>query len=158
MSIHHDAMLCCLFEYIHIVVVHRLRVVVVATWYDVAHIASLHSVVAIFVHKVERIVEVTLVVLCARRCLVVHHQLHALGVCILVEIFYVKVRIRSDEVEHVALPHVRPVFPADVPSLNQHLVETICGGEVDILLHMCSVGTVAAVRSELGVVGLSKLY
>ena len=55
MSVHHDVVLGSLFEDIHIVVVHRLRVMVVASWDNVAHITCLHCVVTILVHEVERI-------------------------------------------------------------------------------------------------------
>ena len=62
-GIDHDMVLGSLFHYIEVVVVHRLRVVVVATWDDVAHVTSLHSVVAVFVHQVESLLHVALVVL-----------------------------------------------------------------------------------------------
>ena len=130
----------------------------VATRYDVAYVACLHSVVAIFVHQVEGVVKMTLVVLCARRRLVVHHQLHSLRVCIFVQILDVEVGVRGHEVEHVALPHVGPVFPTYVPSLYKHLVESIGGGEVDVLLHLLGVGGMAAVGLHLAVVGLAELH
>ena len=48
-GIDHDMVLGSLLHDIEIVVVHRLRIVVIATWDDVAHIARLHSIVAVFV-------------------------------------------------------------------------------------------------------------
>ena len=66
----------------------------------------------------------------------VHHEFHALGVGIFVEIFQVEIGIRRHKIEDVALPMVGPVFPTDVPSLHQHLVEAVGGGEIDILLHV----------------------
>ena len=158
MSVDHDMMLGSLLDDMHIVVVHRLRVVVVATRDDVSHISSLHCIITILVHEVEGSIEMTLIVLSARRCLVVHHQFDTLGVCILVEILDIEVGIRSDEVKDIALPHICPVFPSDVPTLNQYLVETVGCGEVDILLHVGSVCTMASVGGKFGVVGLTELY
>ena len=158
MSVDHDMMLGSLLDDMHIVVVHRLRVVVVATRDDISHISSLHCIITILVHEVEGSIEMTLIVLSARRCLVVHHQFDTLGVCILVEILDIEVGIRSDEVKDIALPHICPVFPSDVPTLNQYLVETVGCGEVDILLHVGGVCTVASVGSKFGVVGLTELY
>ena len=71
---------------------------------DVAYVACLHSIIAILVHKVEGVLKVSLVVECRRRCLVVHHQAHALRVGIFVEIFDVEVGVGCHEVEHVEFP------------------------------------------------------
>ena len=117
MAVHHDVVLGGLFDYVEIVVVHRLRVVMVAARYYIAHIAGLHGVVAILVHQFVGLFDVALVVLGRRRGLVVHEQFHALGVGILVEHLDVEVGIGRHEVEDIALPHIGPVFPADVPSL-----------------------------------------
>ena len=77
---------------------------------------------------------------------------------IFVEILDVEVGIGSDEVEYVALPHVGPVFPTYVPTLNENLVEVVGSSKVDILLHLLGVGGMASVRLHLGIVGLAKLH
>ena len=76
----------------------------------------------------------------------VHHQAHTLRMSILVESLDIEIRIRGDEVEHVPLPHVCPVFPTFVPSLYEHLVDAIGSSEVDIAAHILVVGEVATVR------------
>ena len=63
-SVHHDVVLGCGLDDALIVVVHQLRVVVLAARYDVAHVACLHSIVAILVHKLERVLKVSFVVEC----------------------------------------------------------------------------------------------
>ena len=65
-GIHHDVVLGGLFHHILVMVHHGLREVVVATWDDVAHIARLHRVVAVSVHQIECIVEMSLIVHDAR--------------------------------------------------------------------------------------------
>ena len=65
MRIDHDMMLGSLLDDIEIVVVHRLRIVMVATWDDITHIARLHCIVAILVHQFEGFFDMALVVLCA---------------------------------------------------------------------------------------------
>ena len=66
MAVDHDMMLGRLFEDIHIVVVHRLRVVEIAAGDDVAHIAGLHGIIAILVHELEGILQVAFIVLGTR--------------------------------------------------------------------------------------------
>ena len=146
-----------LLDDIEIVVVHRLRVVVVATWDDITHIARLHSVVAILVHQLEGLFDMTLVVLCRRRGLVVHHQLHTLGVGIVVEHLQVEVGIWGHEVEDITLPMVGPVLPTHVPAFHQHLVKSVLGGKVDVALHLLIVGGMTSVRLYLRPVYLVEL-
>ena len=78
-----------------------------------------------------------------------HHQLHTLGVSIVVESLDIEVRIRCDEIEDIVLPVVGPVFPTNVPALNEHLGQAVGGGEVDVLAHLGVVGAVAAVGLSL---------
>jgi len=88
---------------------------------------------------------------------VVHHQLHALGVGIVVESLDVEVGIRGEEVEDVFLHVACPVFPSDVPALDEHGVETVVGGEVDVSAHVGVVGRVASRGRGLAVIGHSEL-
>ena len=84
----------------------------------------------------------------------VHQQLHALRVGIVVEHLDIEVGIGGHEVEHVAFPHVRPVFPTDVPTFYQHLVEAVLGSEVNVTLHVLVVSLVGAVGLHLTPVDL----
>ena len=158
MGVHHDVMLGSLFDAVEVVVVHRLRVVVVATRDDVAHVARLHGVVAIAVHQRVGLLEVAFVVLRARRGLVVHEQFHALRVGIVVEALQVEVGVGGLEVEDVALPAVRPVFPAHVPALYEHLVESVLGSEVDVAAHFFCRSTMVAVGSCFHPVDVVELH
>ena len=121
----------------------------VATGDDIAHITGLHGVVAVFVHQVEGILKMTLVVLRRTGGLVVHEDLHALGMGILIEHLDIEVGIRGDEVEDITLPHIRPVFPSDVPSLNKHFIETILRGEVDVAFHVRIIRFMSAIGCYL---------
>ena len=87
----------------------------------------------------------------------VHQNLHPLRVGIVVQRLDVEIGIRRLEVEHVAFPHVRPVFPADIPSFHQHLVEPVLGSKVDVALHLLVVGGMAAVGLYLRPVNLVEL-
>ena len=78
--------------------------------------------------------------------------------CILVQSLDVEIGIWSNEVEHVAFPHIRPVFPSDVPTFNEHLVESVVGSEVDISLHLFRIGGMTAVWFGLGVVDIVELH
>ena len=75
----------------------------------------------------------------------VHHELHSLRVGIFIEPVKVEVGVRGLEVEDIVLGLAEPVFPSDVPSFHQDLVETVLCGEVDIpadILVVCSVKSV----------------
>ena len=158
MRVDHDVVLCGLGDATQVVVVHLLREMIVATRYDVAHVTALHGIVAILVHEIVSVLKVTLIVYDAGRSLVVHHELHALAVGILVERLDVEVWIRSEEVEHIVLAVARPVFPTFVPSLYEHLREAVGGREVDILAHLLVGGAMFAVGLRLGVVGETELH
>ena len=71
-GVDHDMMLGSLLHDIEVVVVHRLRVVMVATWDDVAYVAGLYGIVAVFVHQLESLFHVALVVLRRTGGLMVH--------------------------------------------------------------------------------------
>ncbi len=157
-GIDHDVVLRRLGDTAQVVVVHLLREMVVATRYDVAHIATLHGIIAILVHEIVGILHVTLIVDHARRSLVVHHELHALAVGVLVERLDVEVGIRGKEVEHIVFHVSRPVFPSFVPSLDEHLREAIGGGEVDIPAHLLIGCPMLAVGLRLGIVGDAELH
>jgi hypothetical protein len=62
MTVKHHLMLGSLLYHIHVVVDERLAVVVFSDREDIAYITALDRVVAIFVHKFESLVKVTLVV------------------------------------------------------------------------------------------------
>ena len=117
----------------------------VATRDDVTYITCLHSVVAVFVHQFEGLLDMTFVVLCGTGGLMVHQDLHTLGMGIVVEHLQVEVGVGGHKVEDIALPHVCPVLPTDVPTFNENLVETILGCKVDIALHLLVVGGMTTV-------------
>ena len=75
-----------------------------------------------------------------------HEEFHALGMSILVQSLDVEIRIRSHEIEDIILVAVRPIFPADIPALDQHLVKAMFGSEVDIAAHIRIVRRMPAVR------------
>ena len=156
-GVDHDVVLGGLLHGIEIVVVHGLRVVMVAAGNDVSHVTGLHGVVAVIIHQLVGLLHPSLIVGDAGGSLVMHHELHALGVGIVVEILDIEVGIGRDEVEHIPFPAVGPVFPAHVPSFHQHLREAVLGGEVYILLHAGRVGGVPAIRLGLRPVYLVQL-
>ena len=121
----------------------------VSTGDDVTHIACLDSIVAVLVHQCVSLLDMALVVLGRRTGLVVHQDFHALGVGIVVEHLEVEVWIGCLEVEHIAFPHVCPVFPADIPTLYQYLVESVLGSEVNVSLDLLVVGSMTAIRLHL---------
>ena len=126
----------------------------VATGDDVTYIACLHGIVAVFVHQLIGLLDMALVVLGRARGLMVHQDLHPLGVGIVVEHLDIEVGVGCHEVEDVALPHVGPVFPAYVPTLYEHFLQAVLGSEVDIALHLLIVGGMASVGLHLAPVDL----
>ena len=61
-GIDHDMVLGSLGDTIEVVVVHPLSVVMLATRNDIAHITTLHGIVAVFIHQVVGRMEMSLVV------------------------------------------------------------------------------------------------
>ena len=62
-GVDHDVVVGCLLDAKHVVVDHRLAVMMLAVRDDVADIAALHRIVTIFIHKIIRLVDPALVVL-----------------------------------------------------------------------------------------------
>ena len=151
-GVDHDMIVGRLLQRILVVVDHPLTVVVLAAGDDAAHVARLHGVVAVVAHEPIGPVEVTLVVAHRGRGLVVHDDLHPFVRRVAVQLLDVEIGIRGHEIEDVILRLAEPVLPAFVPALDQHGVEPVFGGEVDVLLHVFGRGSVAAVRTEFRVV------
>ena len=87
-----------------------------------------------------------------------HEEFHALGMSILVKCLDVEIRIRGHEIEDVILVAVRPVFPADIPALDQHLVKAMLGSEVDVAAHIGIVRRMLAVRFGRGIIGNAEMH
>ena len=77
---------------------------------------------------------------------------------IIVQGLDIKVGIRSQEVKDFFLHVTTPVFPADVPALNENLVKAMVGGKVDITAHIGIVGRMTSRRTGTAIVGLSQFY
>ena len=88
----------------------------------------------------------------------VHEKFYTLRMCILVERFDVEIRVRSNEIEHVILVAVSPVFPAYVPAFYENLVEAVFRGEVDIAAYILVVCRMLAVRFRRSIVSNVKSY
>ena len=76
---------------------------------------------------------------------------------IFIESLDVEIRIWRHEIENVVLVLVGPVFPADIPSFNQYLIESVLSCEINILAYVLIVRRVFSVRSRLRVVRLAKV-
>ena len=152
-SIHHDVVFGGSLYYALIVIVHQLAVVILASRNDVADVSCLNGIIAVLVHQTESILQMALVIECGRRGFVVHHQLHALRVGIVVEHLYIEVGIRRHEVEDIQLLVSEPVFPSFIPSFYQNLLQTVLCSEVDVALHLIVCCTMCAVGLALAVVG-----
>ena len=157
-SIHHDMMLGSGLDDTLVVIVHQLAVMILASRDDITHITGLHGIITIFVHQIEGIFQVALVVESCRRCLVVHHQLHALRVSIVVEHLDIEVWIWSHEVEDIELLMTEPVFPTFVPAFYQYFLQTVLGSKVDIALYFLVGCTMSTVRLALAVIGYTETH
>ena len=88
----------------------------------------------------------------------VHHKAYTLLVSVLVECLDIEIGICGHKVEHVVLLATEPILPADIPALDQHLVEAVLGCKVDIATYVLVVSTVVWTWSNLCVVALAELY
>ncbi len=156
-AVNHDVVLGSLLHGIEVMVHHALAVVRLALGQNVAHIATLHGIVAVLIHEGVGGVHVCLIVGRRAAGLVVHHQFYALAVGIVVECLEVEVGVRCDEVEDIFLLLAEPVFPAYVPALDEQLVEAVVGSEVYVAAHIGIVGAVMSVRLCLAVVESGKV-
>ena len=153
-----DLVLSSFLDSVEVVVDHTLTVVVLTTWDDVAHVAALDGRVAIVDHELVRLIHMTLVVPDRARGLVVHDDLHSLALSVVTELSYIKVGIRSDEVEDAILAVTEPVFPADIPAFDQDGIEAVLSSEVDVFLDVLRIGSVLTIRAHLRVVRLTDLH
>ena len=141
MSVHHDMMFGGLFDDVHIMVIHRLAIVMVSSGDNIAYISRLYGIISIFVHQLISLFDMTFVILCRRRSFVVHHQLYSFRMGIVIKSLDVKIRIWRYKVENITFPHVCPVFPSYVPSFNQYLVKTVFSGKVNVSAYLFVVGS-----------------
>ena len=154
----HNVVLGGLHDSVMIVIIDRLAVVALAKRDDGAHITALHGIVSVLVHQRVSLLHPMLVVDSGSAALVVHDEADALFVGVFVQCGQVEIGIRCKEVEDELLLFTVPVFPTDIPALDEQSIETIGSGKVDITAHIGIVGTVGAVRSGVNVVGLTELH
>ena len=157
-GIDHDFIVGGLGHGVQVVVHHPLAVVVLAAGDDVAHVAALDGVIAVVYHELVGLVHVAFVVVDGAGSLVVHHHLDALALGIAVNLFHVEVGVGGHEVKDVVLALAEPVFPALVPSFDQHGIKSMLGCKVDVAFHVLRVGRVLAVGFGLGVIGLPQFH
>ena len=62
MGIHHNLMLCSLFQSIQIVVDYRLAVMMFSERENISYISALYGIIAVFVHQVQSLIKMTLVI------------------------------------------------------------------------------------------------
>ena len=157
-GIDHDMVLRRLLNAIEVVVVDPLRIVGLASRHDISDIAGFHGGVVVAVHELIRGIEMALVVADRGRGLVVHNHLHSLFLGIVVDTLYIEVGIGCNEVIDIVFLIAEPVFPSDIPALNEHTIEAVLGGEIDIAEDILGGGAVVAVGRYLAVVGLADLH
>ena len=157
-GIYHDVVVGGTFDGMLVVVDFNLAVMVFATWDDVAHISAFHGIVSIVTHELVGTIHVLLVVHYRRRGLVVHDEFHASAMRIVVERLDVEVGIGCKEVEDLFLGVSAPVLPADVPAFDEHGIEPVVGGKVDVPTYVGIVGAMFARRCCLGIIGQSKFH
>lgn len=117
-----------------------LAVMVLAPRDNVAYITTFHSIIAVIVHQFICSIHILFVVHHRRRGFVMHHQLYAFSVCIGVKRLDIKVGIGGKKVENLLFQVTLRIFPADVPALDQYLVEPVFGSKIDITAHISVVG------------------
>ena len=88
----------------------------------------------------------------------VHHEPDAFFLGVFEKSKEVEVGIGCNEVEHILFPMAEPIFPADVPALNKHLVEPVSGCKVYVALHVLGVGSVSAVGFGGAITGTVDVY
>ncbi len=158
MGIDHDMVFGSLGDAIEIVVVDRLAIVMLTTWDDVADISTLDGVIAILVHQVVCSPEMSLVVLCRSRRLMMHHQFDTLGMGIVIEGFDIEVWVWRDKVKDIVLAVSVPVLPSLVPSFNEHFVEMVLSSKVYVFSYLSVVGAMTAVGLHFCIIGFTELY
>ena len=155
-SINHNLVIGCLFNGIKIVIIHPLSVVVLTARNDIAYITALHSIVTVVYHELVSLVHMTFVVAYRSRSFMVHHQTNTLAGCILLKFFHVKVRVRSDKVEHIILALTEPIFPTFVPSFYQYLAKSVFCCKIDIAFYVSCISRVLAVRFNFRIIGYAQ--
>ena len=144
--VHHDVMLGCFGNCKEIMVHHPLAVVVFTAGKDITHISGFYRVISILVHQLVRFLHMALIVSDRRRAFVVHNQFDALGVRIFIQSLNVEIRIRGLEVKHGIFGIAGPIFPANIPTLHQQSIKTVCRCKVNVPSHIGIIGAMTAIR------------
>ena len=156
-GIDHNLVVCSALDGMLVMIDSDLAVVVLTTRDEVADIAALHRIIAIVLHQLIGLVHVLLVVHDRRGGLVVHDELHTLRVGILIERLDIEVGVRRLEVEDIFLRVAEPVFPTDIPALDEDTTKAMLSGEVDVAADVLIICRVTARGLSLRVVGEAEL-
>ena len=144
-TVNHNAIFSRFLGNKDVVVVHPLRRVILASWYDWTDIARLERVVAIIDHKLIGIIDLSLVVGSVAGCLVMHNKTHTFRLGIVSQRIDIKVGISLSEDKLAIFPVGSPVFPTEVPTFNQHRRNAALGSEIDVVFDVVGVCRVSTV-------------
>ena len=157
-SIHHNLVVCCFLHRIQIMIIHPLSVMVLATGNNIADITALYRVIAVIHHKLISFIHMTFVVTGWCGSFVVHHHFDTFACGITMNLFYVEIGIRSDEIEYIIFAVTEPVFPTFVPSFYQYCIKTVGGSEIDITFYVSGVSGMFAVRFGFWIICFTQFY
>ena len=158
MSIDHNPILSRFFHHILKMINHRLTIMIFAEWYYRPHIACFHRIIPILFHKLKSFIHMTLIISVCRTSFMMHNQFHILAMCIFIQFFHVKVRIRSHIVKIKFFPITHPIFPSDIPPFYQNCIKTIFCGKVDISFHILTIRPMIAVRFCFRIISFAYFY
>ncbi|MNL48904.1 hypothetical protein D3C87_1717910 [compost metagenome] len=120
---------------------------------DWPHIAALYSIITIVFHKTISFVHVTFIIACRAGSFVMHDYFNPFRFGILLNSFYIKIRIRGYKIKNIIFRLAKPIFPAFVPPLHQYRTKPICSCEINVFFYISRIGAMFSVGFSFCIIG-----
>ena len=87
-----------------------------------------------------------------------HHQSYSFIMCVSIQLFNIKIRIRSHKIKNIIFLISKPIFPTNIPSFYQQLIESMFRSKINILLHISCISRMITIRFYFPIIRFSKLH
>ena len=133
-------------------IIHPLPVMMLTTRNDITNISTFHGIIAMICHKLISFIQMTFIVTNESRCFMMHHQSYSFTPGIIIQHFYIKIRIRSNKVKDKISGTSSPTFPTFIPTFHQDLIHVMFGCKIDISFHILIIGSMTTVWLDLCII------
>ena len=129
-----------------------MTVMTLTTLNFITNISTFLGIISMICHKLISFIQMTFIVTDGSRRFMMHHQSYSFIPGIIIQHFYIKIRIRSNKVIDKIPGTSSPTFPTFIPTFHLDLIHAMFGCKIDISFHILIIGSMTAVWLDLRII------